>query len=84
MKELSSCFFCLCCFIFDAVLSVYVPLSFGVLGRMWNLTASVPDHCILIYFVIAFTVCISDNHIGKLQQEITNLQVVARLRPCFT
>ena len=37
--------FCLCCFILGAILIVYVPFPFGVLGRIWNLIVSALDHC---------------------------------------
>ena len=43
--------FPLCCFNLSAVLVVRVPFPFGVWGRMWNSIASVPDHCLFIYFV---------------------------------
>ena len=42
--------FRLCCFIFSAVLVVRVRFPFGVWGRVWNLIASLPDHCLFIYF----------------------------------
>ena len=42
--------FHLCCFYFSAALSVGVPFPFCILGRMWNSTVSVPDHCLFIYF----------------------------------
>ena len=43
----------LCCFNFSAVLIVRVPFQFGVSGKMWNSIASVPDHCLFIYFQFA-------------------------------
>ena len=42
--------FCLC-FLFNAVLIVCAPFPFGVWGRLWNSTVSVPDYCLFIYFV---------------------------------
>ena len=48
-KELPLAFH-LCWFYFSAVLIVGVPFPFGVYGRMWNSIASVPDHCLFIYF----------------------------------
>ena len=44
--------FQLCCFNFSAVLVVGISFPFGVMGRMWNSTRSVPDHCLFIYFTI--------------------------------
>ena len=38
------------CFNFSAVLVVRLTFPFGVWGRMWNSTVSVPDHCRFIYF----------------------------------
>ena len=37
--------------ILNADLVVLVPLPFGVLGGMWNLIVSAPDHCIFVYFL---------------------------------
>ena len=43
--------FHLCCFFyFSVVLIVGVPFPFGVYGRMWNSTVSVPDYCLFIYY----------------------------------
>ena len=39
-------------FIVSAVLVVRVPFVFGMWGRVWNSTVSVPDHCLFIYFVV--------------------------------
>ena len=36
--------------ILNAVLVVLVPLPFGVWSGMWNSIASVPDHCLFVYF----------------------------------
>ena len=43
--------FHVCCFYFSAVIIVGVPFPFGVHDMMWNSIVSVPDHCLLIYFV---------------------------------
>ena len=40
--------FHLCCVDFSAVLVLRVPFPFDVMGRMWNTTVSVPDHCLFI------------------------------------
>ena len=44
--------FHLCCFYFSAVSVVHVHFqkTFGVWDRMWNLTVSVPDHCLFICY----------------------------------
>ena len=36
--------------ILNAVLVELVPLTFGVLGGMWNSIVSAPDHCLFVYF----------------------------------
>ena len=31
------------------------PFPFGVWGRMWNSIVSVPDHCLVIYFIFTIS-----------------------------
>ena len=46
----------LCCVVLDAaVLGVYAPFPFGVLGRMRTFVVSVPSHCHFIYCQISKT-----------------------------
>ena len=45
--------FWLCCFTFLSVSLLHVPFPFCVWGRMWNLSVSVLDHCLSIYFTIS-------------------------------
>ena len=41
-----------------------VPFSFGFEGRIWDLTVSVPDHCLSFYFPFP-TVTEQFNHWGE-------------------
>ena len=37
---------------------VCVPFPFGVLGRMWNSTVLVPEHCLFVYSTLFAQTCL--------------------------
>ena len=49
-KEMTS-WLSACADLLYAVLIFCVPFPYGVWGRKWNSTVSVPDHCLFIYFI---------------------------------
>ena len=54
--------------------SIYVLsyFPFGFEGRMWDLTVSVPDHCLSFYFLY----CTILTHISDLEVNVTDFEIL--------
>ena len=55
-----------CVVLLFGVLIVCVPFLYGVWGRMWNSTVSVPDHCLFIYITKMHLITVH-SHVHELQ-----------------